>query len=87
MNEASSKKVQQRTLEGSVVSTSMDKTLVVRVERTKLHPKYDKRYITTKKFLVHDPKNSHKVGDKVRFVASRPISKRKRWIVVEEKSA
>ncbi len=72
----------QRTLKGEVVSTKMDKTLVVRVERTVVHPKYGKRYVQSKKYHVHDEQNSHQVGDLIEFQASRPYSKTKRWRVL-----
>ncbi|MBI4435048.1 30S ribosomal protein S17 [Candidatus Uhrbacteria bacterium] len=76
----------QRTLKGEVVSTKMDKTLVVRVERTVVHPKYGKRYVQNKKYHVHDEHNSHQVGDRVEFQASRPYSKTKRWRVLRKQS-
>lgn len=72
----------QRTLKGEVVSTSMDKTLVVRVDRTVVHPKYGKRYIESKKYHVHDEQKMYNVGDVVEFQASRPYSKTKRWRVL-----
>lgn len=72
----------QRTLKGEVVSTKMDKTIVVRVDRTVVHPKYGKRYIQSKKYHVHDESKTHKVGDVVEFQASRPYSKTKRWRVL-----
>lgn len=76
----------QRTLTGEVVSTKMDKTLVVRVDRTVVHPKYGKRYVQSKKYHVHDAHHAHKVGDVVAFQASRPYSKTKRWRVVAKKT-
>lgn len=72
----------QRTLKGEVVSTKMDKTIVVRVDRTVVHPKYGKRYIQSKKYHVHDKQKTHQVGDVVEFQASRPYSKTKRWRVL-----
>lgn len=72
----------QRTLKGEVVSTKMDKTIVVRVDRTVVHPKYGKRYIQSKNYHVHDQNNAHKVGDQVAFQACRPYSKTKRWRVL-----
>lgn len=77
---------QKRTLSGQVVSTKMDKTIVVLVERTKIHPKYQKRYKTSKKYKVHDEKNISRVGDKVSFVECRPLSKDKRWRVLTTKN-
>jgi small subunit ribosomal protein S17 len=75
----------QRTLKGEVVSTKMDKTLVIRVDRTVMHPKYGKRYVQSKKYHVHDEHNAHQVGDSVQFQASRPYSKTKRWRVLTQK--
>ena len=75
----------QRTLKGEVVSTKMDKTLVVRVDRTVVHPKYGKRYVQSKKYHVHEEQKMHKVGDVVEFQASRPYSKTKRWRVLAQR--
>jgi small subunit ribosomal protein S17 len=72
----------RRAFTGTVVSTKMDKTLVVRVDRTVVHPKYGKRFIQSKKFHVHDEQNSHKVGDVVAIKECQPLSKTKRWSVV-----
>ncbi|HOY11294.1 MAG TPA: 30S ribosomal protein S17 [Candidatus Paceibacterota bacterium] len=71
----------KRVLTGRVVSVKMAKTVVVLVERTKIHPKYQKRYKTSKKYKVHDEKGLYKVGDKVSFVECRPLSKDKKWRV------
>lgn len=71
-----------RTLSGTVVSAAMTKTIVVRVDRMKMHPKYNKRYRVSKKYHVHDETNSAKVGDVVKFVECRPMSKTKRWRLV-----
>jgi small subunit ribosomal protein S17 len=68
---------------GIVVSDKMDKTVVVLVERRLKHPIY-KKYITrSKKFLAHDEKNECQIGDKVLIMETRPLSRRKRWRVVE----
>jgi small subunit ribosomal protein S17 len=75
----------RRTLKGTVVSTKMDKTIVVRVDRTVVHPKYGKRYVQSKKFHVHDEKGAHKVGDVISFQECRPLSKTKRWRAVSTK--
>jgi len=72
----------KRTFEGVVVSDKSDKTIVVEVSKTKLHPKYLKRYVVSKKYKVHDPENKYKVGDQVSFVECRPISKDKKWRVL-----
>lgn len=69
----------KRTFRGTVVSTKMDKTLVVRVSRTVVHPKYGKRYVQSKKYHVHNPKNTYQVGDVISFQECRPYSKTKRW--------
>jgi small subunit ribosomal protein S17 len=71
-----------RTFKGVVASDKMDKTIVVIVENTKIHPKYQKRYISTSRYKVHDEKNQFKEGDKVTFVECRPLSKDKRWRVL-----
>ena len=68
---------------GSVVSDKMDKTVVVRVERLVRHPRYGKVLRRTKKYKVHDEENACRVGDIVRIVESRPLSREKRWIVEE----
>lgn len=68
---------------GTVVSDRMDKTVVVAVERTIRHPLYKRTIKRTTKFMAHDEENQSKVGDKVRLMETRPLSKRKRWRVVE----
>jgi len=68
---------------GKVVSNKMDKTVVVTVERQLPHPLYGKRIKKTSKFYAHDPENRCKEGDIVRIRETRPISKLKRWVVVE----
>ena len=69
----------KRQFTGTVVSDKMDKTIVVKVDRTRVHPRYKKRYTVSKKYKVHDAENKFKVGDKVSFVECRPLSKEKRW--------
>jgi len=73
----------KRTFKGIVVSDKMDKTVVVRVDRVKLHPKYQKRYKVSKRYKVHDEKNKCKSGDKVLFSECRPLSKEKRWRIIK----
>ncbi len=73
-----------RLLKGVVVSDKMDKTIVVSVSRLKKHPKYKKRYKIDKKYRVHDQENKYKTGDKVVIKESRPISKDKKWQVVNK---
>jgi small subunit ribosomal protein S17 len=67
---------------GVVVSDKMDKTIVVAVESLKTHPKYLKKYRSTKKYKVHDEENKFKKGDKVEFSTCRPISKDKSHTVI-----
>lgn len=71
----------RRRLEGRVVSNKMDKTVVVAIERRKLHPIYKKVVRTTKKVMAHDESNSIEIGALVRVVESKPLSKHKRWVV------
>ena len=71
----------RRVLEGQVVSDKTDKTITVSVERRFMHPLYKKYLRRNDKYAAHDPANTHKVGDRVRIVECRPISKSKRWIV------
>ena len=73
----------RRTRTGVVVSDKMDKTVVVSVERTVSHPLYGKTMRKTSAFQVHDELNECGVGDRVRIMETRPISKRKRWRVME----
>jgi small subunit ribosomal protein S17 len=67
---------------GMVVSDKMEKTIVVDVERFKKHPRYEKYLRRKKRYHVHDEKSEAKVGDQVEIVATRPISKQKRWRLV-----
>ena len=74
---------QRKVRVGEVVSTRMDKTVVVRINRLSKHP-VDKKYIRKrKKFYVHDENNECNVGDVIRFMETRPLSKLKRWRFVE----
>ena len=73
----------RKAREGLVVSNKMNKTVIVALVERVRHPKYDKFVIRTKKFYAHDEANDAKVGDKVRIVETRPLSKTKRWRVVE----
>ncbi len=67
---------------GIVVSNKMDKTVVVAVESRSPHPKYGKIVVKTKKFKAHDEENQCQEGDKVRIQETRPLSKTKRWQVI-----
>ena len=73
----------RKTRIGVVVSDKMQKTVVVAIDRRVPHPTYGKMVTRTKKFQAHDEENSAKVGDRVRIVETRPLSKHKRWRVVE----
>ncbi len=73
-----------RKLEGVVVSDKMDKTVVVRVDYLKKHPKYLKYYKVSRRFKAHDEKNEYKEDDKVVIQESRPLSKEKRWQVLRK---
>lgn len=73
----------RKRLVGSVVSDKMDKTVVVKVERLQRHRLYGKVMKKSKKFKAHDAYNSCQVGDMVRIVESRPLSKEKQWVVEE----
>jgi small subunit ribosomal protein S17 len=68
---------------GEVVSTKMQKTIVVEVEMRKAHPKYKRIVKSSKKFYAHDEQNSARVGDVVRIRETRPLSKLKRWTLEE----
>lgn len=76
-------KKHMRTFRGTVVSNAMQKTVVVRVDGQKRHPKYNKTYRVSQKFHVHDEKGTVKTGDVVEFVECRPLSKTKRWRLVQ----
>jgi len=73
----------RKTREGLVVSNKMDKTAVVAVIERVRHPKYAKFVMRTKKLYAHDETNDVNVGDRVRVMETRPLSKNKRWRVVE----
>lgn len=83
MKEDSKKK---RQIEGVVISDKMRKTIVVRVDRVKVHPKYKKQYRVRRNYKVHDEKNESHIGDKVLFEECRPISKDKRWRLIKNLS-
>jgi len=72
----------RRVLQGVVVSDACDKTVIVRVERRVMHPVYKKFITRSKKYAAHDEHNHYRPGDSVRIAESRPISKRKHWVVV-----
>ena len=76
-------RVKRKVREGVVVSNGMDKTVVVAVIERVRHRKYNKFVLQTKKLYAHDEANDVNVGDKVRVMETRPLSKTKRWRVVE----
>ncbi len=75
-------KIRQEII-GIVVSDKADKTITVKVETYKKHPLYGKRIKYSKKYTAHDEKNVAKIGDKVRLIATKPLSKTKRFELVE----
>ena len=75
----SGKKVRQ----GKVISSAMNKSIIVAIERQVAHPLYKKYYKQTKKVMAHDEGNECRVGDIVRVIGSRPLSARKRWMLAE----
>jgi small subunit ribosomal protein S17 len=74
---------QRKVLVGRVTSNKMDKTVVVRVERLKRHRIYGKVLRIAKKYKAHDAENACQIGDLVRIIESRPLSREKRWVVEE----
>ena len=74
---------ERKTRMGTVVSDKMDKTVVVAVERRSAHSLYGKQVLRTKKFHAHDEENEARLGDTVRIMETRPLSRTKRWRVVE----
>jgi len=74
---------QRKTREGAVVGDRMDKTIVVSVERRFAHPLYGKQVKRHKKYYAHDEDNAARVGDVVRIMETRPLSKKKRWRLIE----
>ena len=73
----------RKTKSGVVVSNKMDKSISVKVERMLQHPMYGKYVKRSKKFMAHDEQNECKPGDLVRIMETRPLSKMKRWRLVE----
>jgi small subunit ribosomal protein S17 len=74
-------------MRGTVVGDKADKTVVVRVDRRVMHPLYKKVVRRSKRYAAHDDGNAHKVGDIVQIRECAPISKRKRWIVLDDSGA
>jgi len=75
----------KKILKGKVVSDKSNKTIIVEVSRRFVHPKFKKVITTSKKYHAHDENNKFKIGDQVSIIESKPISKMKRWTVLEEK--
>lgn len=73
----------RKTRIGTVSSDKMDKTITVRVETVKRHPLYKKTIKTSKKYMAHDENNEAKAGDIVKIMETRPLSKEKRWRLIE----
>jgi len=74
----------KRILKGTIIKDKSDKTVVVMVKRKFTHPFYKKVITFSKKYHAHDPKNKFKEGDVVKIIESRPISKLKKWKVIEK---
>ena len=72
----------KKILKGKVTSAKSNKTVVVEVTRKFVHPFYSKVISKSKKYHAHDEKNKFKIGDKVQIIESRPISKKKKWMVI-----
>ncbi len=83
MKNEARKKRNKKVMIGSVVSNKMDKGIVVSVEELKEHPLYHKYVKKSKRFMAHDERNECKLGDVVRIIETRPISKRKTWKLME----
>lgn len=83
VNTAATDRTARKMRQGLVVSDKMDKTVVVAIERRMPHPVYGKMVTKTKRLKAHDEANSAKVGDTVRIVETRPLSKDKRWRLLD----
>lgn len=83
MGEEVAKRHLRKVRQGLVVSDKMDRTIVVAVRRRLMHPLYGKYVNRTTKFMVHDEQNDCHVGDTVRIMETRPLSKHKRWRLIE----
>ena len=83
MTSATEQRKLRKTREGTVIKSGMDKTLVVRIDRRIRHERYGKEITRSKKLYAHDEEQAAKVGDKVRIMETRPLSKKKCWRLVE----
>lgn len=81
--ELKQERTRRKTITGIVASNKMDKTITVSVERKVQHPMYGKFIKKSKKYVAHDDKNECNAGDTVKIMETRPLSKRKRWRLVE----
>lgn len=81
--DAAGERPSRKEREGVVVSDVQDKTIVVTAEQHSVHPLYDKRIMRSRKFHVHDEHDEASVGDLVRIIETRPLSKKKRWRLAE----
>ena len=84
MTKTVQKEIRRKKMKGIVVSDKMDKTVVVSVDRYVKHPKYQKYYNISKKFKAHDEKEEYNIGDEVIIEECRPLSKDKKFVVVEK---
>ena len=83
MPQSNQKRSDRKTRIGTVISDKMDKTITVRVDMAAMHPVYDKLVRTSTKFKAHDEKDAAGMGDTVKIEETRPLSKTKRWRLVE----
>lgn len=83
MSDGTAAQGQRKVRQGTVVSDRMEKTVVVSIERQLAHPLYGKQVSRRKRYQAHDEENEYQVGDVVRIEETRPLSKRKRWRVLE----
>ena len=83
MTDKEARRSHKKQMVGTVVSDKMDKSIVVRVETLKQHQMYKKHIKRSKRYIAHDEKNECKIGDVVRIIETRPISKKKTWKLIE----
>lgn len=83
MIQDNNKKKNIKILQGVVVSDKADKTVIVKVDRVKFHPKYEKKFKVSDRYKAHDKENKFKIGDFVEIQQCRPLSKDKRWRVIK----
>ncbi len=83
MNKQNKQNIKKRKIEGTVISDKMNKTVVVEVQRFKKHPLYHKVLKVSKRFKVHNENNEAKIGDKVLIEETRPLSKEKKWKLIQ----